>query len=217
MDNIQIVFSVKITGIGGYILQFPEISFLDTTPAYKNIKLVPVDSSHGLYEIYVDKNVSNEYGNELKTVIQEATSEAQTFIANIKIFEFICKGYRKNNLLINLDQIFSGFNTGINFASATFSLSYNSDDNRIEQIKKNMKQDYDLSQLQLFIDSATVSEPIGRFIALYTFMLHHCSDNQGKVDRAILSIDPTVAQSKSPIGNYYETVYTKMALLGLRG
>ena len=73
-----------------------------------------------------------------------------------------------------------------------------------------MKQDYDLSQLQLFIDSATVSEPIGRFIALYTFMLHHCSDNQGKVDRAILSIDPTVAQSKSPIGNYYETVYTKI-------
>jgi len=142
MDNIQIIFGVKITGIGGYILQFPEISFLDTTPAYKNIKLVPVDSSHGLYEIYVDKNVSDDYGNELKTVIQEATSEAQIFVyifslsANIKIFEFICKGYRKNNLLINLDQIFSGFNTGINFASATFSLSYNSDDDRIEQIKK---------------------------------------------------------------------------------
>ena len=220
MDNIQIIFGVKITGIGGYILQFPEISFLDTTPAYKNIKLVPVDSSHGLYEIYVNKNVSDDYGNELKTVIQEATSEAQIFVyvfslsANIKIFEFICKGYRKNNLLINLDQIFSGFNTGINFASATFSLSYNSDDDRIEQIKKNMKQDYNLSQLQLFIDSATVNEPIGRFIALYTFMLHHCSDNQkdnqGKVDRAILSIDSTVAQSKSPMGNYYETVYTKI-------
>lgn len=77
-----------------------------------------------------------------------------------------------------------------------------------------MKQDYDLSQLQLFIDSATVNEPIGRFIALYTFMLHHCcdnqKDNQGKVDRAILSIDSTVAQSKSPMGNYYETVYTKI-------
>jgi hypothetical protein len=215
MDNIQIVFGVKIIGIGGYILQFPEISFLDTTPAYKNIKLVPVDSSHGLYEIYVDKNVSNEYGNELKTVIQEATSEAQSFVyvfslsANIKIFEFICKGYRKNDLLIKLDQIFCGFNTGIEFASATFSLSFASDDDRIEQIKKGMKEDYDLSQLQMFFDSATVNEPVGRFIGLYTFMLHHCSDKQEEVDRAILSIDSTVAQSKNPRGKY-ETLYTKI-------
>ncbi len=41
-------------------------------------------------------------------------------------------------------------------------------------------------------------------------MLHHCSDNQNKVDEAILKIDNTVIQYKSPIKKGHKTVFTKL-------
>jgi hypothetical protein len=206
MERIQIVFGIRIDGIG-----FPEISFSDTTPEYKNITLVPINSDKSLYEILVDKNISVAVGNELKNVIQEATTEAQTFvyvfsfIANIKIFEFSCKGYRQNNSLVSLEQIFGS--TGIRISGQPSVIAGAESVNRV---KESMKQNCDLSKLQLFFDSATITEPIGRFISLYTLMLHYCSDSQKEVDKAIVSIDSTVAQYKSPQGNWYETVFTKL-------
>lgn len=206
MELIQIVFGIRIDSI-----EFPEVSFSDTTPEYKNITLVPINPDNSIYEIWVHKNIRAAVGDELKNVIQEATTEAQAFIyifsfvANVKIFEFLCKGYRQNGFLIDIKQVFG--NGGLTISAR---LSVRAGIESVNRIKQGMKQNYDLSKLQLFFDSATITEPIGRFISLYALMLHYCSDNQKKVDEAIVDIDSTVAQYKSPKGNWYETIFTKL-------
>lgn len=207
MEHIQVVFGIKINGG-----QFPKMSFADTTPEYKNIMLSPTDADKFLYEILVKKNVGSLASSELRSVIQEATVEAQTFVyvfsaaADVKIFEFACKGYKRGDCLISLDQ---AFNQGLRLSvQACGTVTAGSP--RIEQVKKNMKQGYDLSRLQIFFDSATVTEPVGRFVSLYTLMLHDCDDKQKKVDEVVLCIDSTVAQYKSPQGDWYETAFTKL-------
>ena len=206
MEPIQIVFGVRVDG-----REFPEVSFSDTTPEYKNIKLVPTNLHDCLYEIRVKKNVFAVGGDELKNVIQEATTEAQTFVyvfsvaADVKVFDFACKGYRQNDLLISIEQVFGG--GGIRVSGKIIAVA---GPESVERIKQSMKQEYDLSKLQLFFDSATITEPIGRFISLYALMLHYCSDRQKEVDENIINIDSTVAQYKSPKGNFYETVFTKL-------
>lgn len=212
MECIQLVFGIRIDGG-----DFPELSFVDTTPEYKNITLNPIDTDKSLYEILVEKSVSSFAGDELRSVIHEATSEAQTFVyvfsvaADVKIFEFTCKGYKYQDLLVSLDQALGQGQGASSQAHCTVTTGLES----IAQVKQKMRQHYDLSRLQTFFDSATVIEPIGRFISLYTLMLHYCSDSQKpdsqkKVDEVIVNIDPTVAQYKSPKGNGYETVFTKL-------
>lgn len=209
MKHIQVVFGIRITeGI-----EFPEISFANITPEYKNITLSPIDADKldadkSLYEILVKKNFNSLASSELRSVIQEATVEAQTFVyvfsvaADVKIFEFACKGYKHENCLTSLDQeLKQGSRVGIQV-----QLTATRGPASIERIKENMKQDYDLSKLQRFFDSATVTEPIGRFVSLYTLMLHDCNDCQKEVDKVTLGIDSTVAEYKSPRGNWHETV-----------
>lgn len=208
MKHIQVVFGIRI--IEG--IEFPEIFFANITPEYKNITLSPIDADKSLYEILVKKNFNPLASSELRSVIQEATVEAQTFVyvfsvaADVKIFEFACKGYKHKNCLISLDQeLNQGSRVGIQVQPTVIKGPAT-----IARIKENMKQHYDLSKLQIFFDSATVTEPIGRFVSLYTLMLHDCDDSQRKVDKVTLGIDSTVAEYKSPQGNWYETVFTKL-------
>jgi len=205
MERIQIVFEIRIDG-----RKFPRITFADTTPIYKNITLVPKETDDFRYEILVDKNLFTPGNNEIRTIIHEATVEAQSFIyvfsfvANVKIFEFACKGYMRGGSLINTQQVF-----GTGGIELTGHLSVGLGQENVKQLKESMKQDYDLSKLQVFFDAATIEEPVSRFISLYTLMLHCCGDSQPKVDKAIVGIDPTVFQNKSPKGGY-ETVFTKL-------
>lgn len=212
MECIQIVFEIRIEGG-----DFPELSFADTTPEYKNITLNPIDTDKSFYEILVKKNVRALAGEELRSIIQEAISEAQTFVyifsaaADVKIFEFTCKSYKHQDRLVSLEQALGQGKGASIQAHCTVTAGLES----IAQVKQKMKKHYDLSKLQTFFDSATVIEPIGRFISLYTLMLHYCSDSQKpdsqkKVDEVIVNIDPTVAQYKSPKGNGYETVFTNL-------
>lgn len=155
-------------------------------------------------------------GEDLRSVIQEATLEAQTFVyvfsaaADVKIFDFTCKGYKHKDCLVSLNQLF-GKNLG---STVQGECIVGAGPPSIARVKEKMKEHPDLSRLRMFYDSATITEPIGRFISLYTLMLHYCSDeqkdSQAKVDKAILSIDPTVAQFKSPKFNSYETIFTKL-------
>jgi hypothetical protein len=63
----------------------------------------------------------------------------------------------------------------------------------------------------MYYDSATIIEPIGRFISLYALLLHKFSDTQKKADEAILSVDFTVSQFSSPLNaKVYETIFTKL-------
>lgn len=214
MNRIKIIFGIRIDG-----MEFPEISFADTSPLYKNIRLMLDDLPSYRYKIIVEKNIVNPVGDELRSIIHEASSEAQSFVyafslaADIKIFEFACKGYMQNekdSSFIDIEQVF-GSSRVTCFAQPTLRVGKS----RVNRIKENMRNDYDLAKLQMFFDAATIEEPIGRFIALYALMLHHCNDdrsndNQKKVDTAVISIDSTVAQFPSPRGGHYETIFTKL-------
>ena len=73
-----------------------------------------------------------------------------------------------------------------------------------------MQTRIDLPAIQMFYDAATIIEPVSRFISLYALLLHKFDDNQKNVDKAILEVDATVAQFKSPHKKGYETVFSKL-------
>lgn len=210
MEQVQIIFEIQING-----LEFPEVSFGETTPEFKNIRLNPTNINKFLYEILVKKNINVLSGDEMRSVIQEAMVEAQTFIyvfsaaADVKIYGFTCKGYREHSgCLVSLDPLLNGHLRATLQGQGTVEAGPQS----IERIKQKMQKSYDLSNLRMFYDSATVTEPIGRFISLYALMLHcNGTGKQVEVDEAILKIDSTVAQSRSPIKPHsYETIFTKL-------
>jgi len=207
MESIDIAYKINIEG---YI--FKETDFSDTTPEFKNIKLKPIDTNIGEHLILIKKNVSSTNQNELKAVFSESILEAEKFVyvfsyvAGIKIYGFECKGYYKDDKLISSKNVFREGS----LLSFSAKLTLNIGERRIKNIKKKMKEDYDLPLLQLFYDSATIREPVSRFISLYTLLLHRCSDKQKSVDKAIISIDPTVSQFKSPKNKGYETIFTKL-------
>jgi hypothetical protein len=208
METIQIAYNLRIEG-----LQFNEINFSDVTPEFKNIVLKPVGPNNYKYELLIKKKVYSTAVPQLKAIFNESTLEAEKFVyifsaaADVKIYEFECLGYYQKENLIRFKQIFSN---GIRISfSATATVT--AGEPSAEKIKNKMKEKYDLSKLQIFYDSATIIEPIGRFISLYTLLSHKFSDNQKKVDEAILSIDPTISQFQSPINDkIYETIFTKL-------
>jgi len=207
MESIDIAYSVTIEG-----LQFNEIDFSDTTPEFKNIRLKPIDSNSDEYHILIKKNITSAHPNQLKPVFTESTLESEKFVyifssaADVKIFNFECIGYFKEDKLFPLKQVFSD---GIK-VTVSAKLTVIAGEPSVQKIKEKMKADYDLPSLQMFYDSATVKEPIGRFISLYTLLLHYCSNNQNSVDQAILSVDPTISQFRSPHNKGYETIFTKL-------
>ena len=209
MEGIQVIFSIRIQE--GYL--FSSISFADTTPEFKNITLTTDGANSSLHRVSVAKNVTYVLINELRSVIQEAEAEAQAFVyvfsvaADVKVFDFTCIGYEYQNQFIDINQVFQE-NRKLTMLA---NLCVVAGTQRVDDIKARMKQKYDLSKLQNYFDTVTIVEPISRFISLYTLLLHSFGDSQPKVDEAILIIDPTVAQYRSPKNpKHYETVFTKL-------
>jgi hypothetical protein len=217
MDKIQVVFSV--TNDDGPQYKDP-LTFTDTTPEFKNITFSQ-GGDVSTYEIKVDKNIGPTFPKELPSILNEARSEAERFIyvfsvaAYEKFYGLTFTGYWYSGQFHSITGFVKGSTMfAVTGPGARLSKILTSNSKEINQIKKRMKLGYDLPKLQRFFDAATISEPIGRFISLYTLMLHESAenirDNQKKVDEAILSVDPTVASYKSPISNRYETVFTKL-------
>lgn len=148
----------------------------------------------------------------MRAIFNEAAAEAEKFkyvfslAADVKIFEFECLGYYNNDQLSTYNSIFS---PGVVFSChATGTVL--AGEPSVKKIKDKMQAKFDLPSIQMFYDAATVVEPVGRFISLYTLLLHKFADNQKDVDEAILKIDPTVAQFNSPHTKGYETVFSKL-------
>lgn len=208
MEIIKIAYKLKIEG-----LQFNEIHFSDVTPEFKNIILKPVDSNDDSYELLISKYIYSATAPLLKPIFDESTLEAKKFVyvfsasADVKIYEFECLGYYQEEKFVKLRQIFSyGIRSSVS-AQATVTAGELS----VTRIKNKMKEEYDLASLQMYYDSATIIEPIGRFISLYALLLHKFSDSQKQVDEAILAIDPTISQFRSPLNTkIYETIFTKL-------
>ena len=209
MDTINIVFALSIKGN-----QFKNIDFADTTPEFKNISLKLVDSPSGKYKLSVRKNIFSTDEKYLKQIFKEASAEADSFryvfseAAEVKIFDLQCMGYCKDGKLYDYNKIFPDSSRWSIEAVATVTVG----DTTIKKIKQNMQNNFDLSALQSFYDAATVIEPIGRFISLYSLLLYTCGDKQHEVDENILKIDPTIAQFKFSLNKAprYETIFTKL-------
>jgi len=208
MEAIQIVYGLTIEG-----LQFNEIDFSDTTPEFKNIALKLINEDNRTYELLIKKTIYSSSDSHIKAMLKEASTEAEQFkyvfsvAADVKIFNFECLGYYQNSQLVRYDDIFGRGGLRIH---GTFRST--AGEPQVKQVKERMKKDHDLPSIRMFYDAATVVEPIGRFISLYTLLLHKFVDKQQAVDKAILGVDPTVAQFKSqnPRIKGYETVFSKL-------
>ncbi len=213
MITIQVAYSLRIEGT-----QFnEEIDFLDTTPEFSNIILKPIDEENCKYELLIKKNVypsdiSLEISPQLMAILEESYNTAEKFkyifsiSANVKIFDFEFLGYDHDGKLTKYNQIF-GYGDRLS-ASGTCTLI--AGNRSAINIKEKMKIEYNLPLIQMFYDATTIIEPVGRFISLYTLLLHKFSDKQENVDEEILKIDPTVAQFRSPHNKGYETIFTKL-------
>ena len=206
MQSIRIAYRFRIEG-----LQFREIDFFDTTPEFKNILLRQVDEKNYRYELLIRKNIYSTAETQLRAIFNESSLEAEKFkyifsvAADVKIFDFECIGYYHNDQLVSLNSVFS---SGIRLTiSATATVT--AGEPSVTALKEKMKLKYDIPSIQMFYDAATIIEPVGRFISLYTLLLHKFEDNQKAADEAILSIDSTVGQFKSPFSKGYETVFSK--------
>lgn len=219
MERIQVIF--EIFNNEGRTFSGP-LDFLDTTPEFKNIVLSPdIDSPSDklmpgkmTFRILVEKNVHVLGQAELRCVVDEATREAEKFVYffsaafDMKVFGFECKGYISKNVERGIKDLYPELFSGWR-ASAYGTITTDINAPSISEMKRKMSQKLDLSKLMLFFDSATTADPVARFISLYTVMLHLCEDKQKKVDEAILKIDPTVAESRRPKRNHFETIFTK--------
>ncbi len=207
MEAIKIAFSIRIEGI-----QFPEVEFSDTNPEFKNIIIRPIAGKNYFYEILIKKNVFAVHQQYLEPVFNEAYIEAEKFkyifsiAADIKIYDFECLGYYQNDEL----KKYNAFPNRYNIRGSSATLTVTVGDKNIRSIKEKLTEEYDLSSIQMFIDASTIIEPVGRFLSLYTLMLHKYGDSQKSVDKAILLEDSTVAQFKSPHAKGYETIFSKL-------
>ncbi|TAG80831.1 MAG: hypothetical protein EAZ21_07440 [Betaproteobacteria bacterium] len=77
--------------------------------------------------------------------------------------------------------------------------------------EENFHRTYNFDLLKRYNYSLAISEPIGRFVSLYTLLASQCADKQQQVDDAIRGLDANVELSLSPIGGgKLETVYTRL-------
>ncbi len=205
MRSIQIAYQLRIEGV-----QFKEIDFFDTTPEFKNIVLRPIDEQYRNYELLVRKNVHSTAETQMRAIFNESSVEADKFkyifsvAADVKIFDFECIGYYHNNQLERYNRIFNIRDT---FPETAIHIA---GEPTVKTIKGKMHSKCDLPSIQMFYDAATIIEPVGRFISLYTLLLHKFTDKQEEVDKAILGVDPTVGQFKSPYSKGYETIFCKL-------
>ena len=64
--------------------------------------------------------------------------------------------------------------------------------------------------VKLYREAFGAADGVERFMRLYGLLLMLCGDSQKRVDQVIRRYDPDVEQTQSPIGNFRETIYTRL-------
>src|SRR5690606_9326952 len=156
------------------------------------------------FHIVVSKNLFLGGPSDIRSMIKEASDEAEKFVcvfsvfSGIKLFGFEFFGYITDNNFRDAKEIFSE-TSGLYFGGTAFmTVTTVPSAPWVGEVKEKIASDYDLSRLLMFHNSAVLADPIARFLSLYTVMLHENNDSQLEVDKAILEIDPNVAQWKRP-------------------
>lgn len=192
-----------------------DVTFEDTNPEFKNITIRSVESDPRKEEFHIIVKKTLQIGGsaEIKAIVNEALDEAEKFVcvfsvfSGIKLYGFTFLGYQTDGSLREPKDLF-GSNDVSSSAFATVTKSVGAP--WLIELKERMSSEYNISKLLLYHTSATLTDPIARFLSLYMVMLHDVGDTQWAVDEAILGLDATVGQFKKPDGKRFETVFTKL-------
>ena len=201
MPPTQIVFPA--------VLQTDQFSTqkVDLGATFAAVSIVLVDSTNGLHDFKIDKNLPHQHPSVLGSAVAEAKLQIEHFwtvLAFVRdtvirptgdvYYEFNGQRHKFNHKKTQSQAKLVGV------ASAGW----------FEANKARLLATYDLEKLKRLNFACSILEPIGRFVALYSLLLSIGNDRQSEADKLILSIEPTTQQTSSPRTGQPETLYTRL-------
>lgn len=200
MQTIKVIFPA-VLGINQFDSQSVSLG-----PPFPAISIVLLDTITGLHEFGIEKQLPNTHHTMLNPVIDEAKRQIEYFwtvIAFVRDAVVRPTGetfYEFNNQRHEVNKIRKSIGATLNGVAGQGWFDANN---------AALTASYDLEKVKRLNFARSITEPIGRFIALYQILLTMNNDLQQKVDEAILKVDSTVAQTISPM-NKHETTFTRL-------
>jgi hypothetical protein len=197
----QIVFPAILS-----IDQFDTQS-VSLSPTYPIISIVLVDSASGLHEFKIPKILPHQHPSVLLSAVAEAKSQIEHFWT---VLAFV-----RDTTIQPTGEVFYEYNNQRH--EVTPKRSSNSarlvgvaGDGWFPLNRDALTASYDLERIKRLNFACGISEPIGRFVALYALLLSEAKDSQKEVDRLILDFEPNTQQTASPKDQKLETLYTRL-------
>ena len=197
---------------------FPVISrnyqFADQTVnlggVFPAIEVVNCDLQTGLHHFKIPKRIPHTGREMIAAVVAEAERQIDHF--------WNVLSYVRDAPIRGTGEVFYEANGQQNrvdtcgamsvFGAAT--LTAVASDGWISSRAADFHRGYDLDLLKRLNFTRAISEPIGRFVSLYSLLASQCDDVQLKIDAMIESIDVNVEKSISPKSGKPETVFTRL-------
>ena len=212
MNSVEVRFSFEAKHT-----DLPEISFSDSDPRFRNIRVSPsTDSVSQIHHIIVEKKTPNAGTGCLKAVIDEAIKEAELFLpifgaaAEFVPLNLECTGYLVDGTFYLLEDIFPELKRKDNSFNCVRGIT----EKGIPRIKERILKKWDAELLQEYFEALSKPDPIRRFLSLYLILLDISSDgrdSQKAVDDLLLSIDSTLQMSSIPHKkSKFETVFSRL-------
>ncbi len=215
MDTPSLALDQKVSVMLHVSIIFPAILEFDQfasakvklEPKFPEVEIVLVDNASGLHEFKIIKVLPHTHRSVLDSAVAEATQQIDHFIA---ILAFV----RDTTIHPTGDVFFefSGqrhqYNTPVSGSSA--KLTGVASPKWFEANKDDMLAEYDFEMLKRLTFACGISEPIGKYIALYQLLLGVCNDRQSELDQLILHFEPSTHQTPRPKDGRPETLYTRI-------
>ena len=174
------------------------------------IEIVNCDSQNGLHHFKIPKKIPHAGREMITAAVAEAERQIDHFwnvLSYVRDAPIIGTGevmYEANGRVTPVD---TGSGASM-FGTAT--LTAVAPDGWISSRAAEFHRSYDLDLLKRLNFTRAISEPIGRFVSLYSLLASQCDDMQSKIDAIIASVDPNVEKSISPKSGNPETVFTRL-------
>lgn len=174
---------------------------------YPEIEIKLLDKATGLHEFVIPKTLPHNHPSILNPTVAEAEDQISYFW---DILSFI-----RNTVIHPTGEIYYVFNdTRIEFAKRHSIIKGSrligvAGDKWFEINKKEFHKNFNLDLLKRYNYSLSITEPIGKFISLYSLLLSIAKDSQFQLDKLIETVDSNVAKY-IPKGRRTETIYTRL-------
>ncbi len=177
------------------------------SPIHPTISIVLVDSTTGLHEFKIPKLLPHQHPSVLLSAVAEAKSQIEHFWT---VLSFV-----RDTTIRSTGEIFYEFNNQRHEItpkrpSGGGQLVGVAGTGWFEANRNALTASYDLERVKRLNFACGISEPIGRFVALYALLLSEAGDKQAEVDRLILQFDPNTQQTTSTKNGKLETLYTRL-------